>query len=398
MKKSRFGVRGLLVSAAVLLAGVLMAYVTLYAPPASDRSVATAGSREEGALKDSQHPGLRLVGYSDVLDDRTFDGTNVGGLSALTYDPRRDLYYALVDREEETDARFYTLRIPFEDGRLGGITIFDVTELLDSTGRPFGAGRFDGEGLDVTSLGNLLVASETGPAVFRFSLEGDLLEELPVPEKFLLPLLKEGDKIGDEDGGGQPNSTFEGLSLTPDGDTLFVALQKSLTPDSRNAVEPQRLRLLRYERRGLDDFRPSGEFFYMSDSLAGIGEIAAVSKDELLVLEHGNQLFRTNLSGAEDVSESQSLLSSAQEPLEKELVADLRGCVPQGESESPDSQADTTPTDYEGMTFGPSLPSGGRALVLVSDDDFDGGWKTRVLALDAPARSVTGKAKDVTCR
>jgi hypothetical protein len=55
-------------------------------------------------------PGVDLFGFSDRLDKKTFDGTNVGGSSGLTYDASRDVYYGLVDNEGTTPARFCTLR------------------------------------------------------------------------------------------------------------------------------------------------------------------------------------------------------------------------------------------------------------------------------------------------
>jgi hypothetical protein len=37
-------------------------------------------------------PGVDLYGFSDALNKRTFEGTNVGGISGLTYDTSRDVY------------------------------------------------------------------------------------------------------------------------------------------------------------------------------------------------------------------------------------------------------------------------------------------------------------------
>jgi hypothetical protein len=72
-------------------------------------------------------PGVDLLGFSDALDKRTFDGTNVGGLSGLTYDATRDVYYRLVDNEGTSAARFYTLRLPTDDSGLGKPRILDVS-------------------------------------------------------------------------------------------------------------------------------------------------------------------------------------------------------------------------------------------------------------------------------
>ena len=51
-----------------------------------------------------------------------FDDTTVGGLSAISYDPGRQVYYVISDdRSEKDPARFYTVRITFSDNRLGSV-------------------------------------------------------------------------------------------------------------------------------------------------------------------------------------------------------------------------------------------------------------------------------------
>jgi hypothetical protein len=41
--------------------------------------------------------GVDFLGFSDDLDEQTFEGTGVGGLSGLTHDVRRGVYYSLVN-------------------------------------------------------------------------------------------------------------------------------------------------------------------------------------------------------------------------------------------------------------------------------------------------------------
>ena len=358
--------KGALATGIVLLSGALLAYF-FYAADNSLRTTAGKNSPEENSWA-SNKAEVGLIGYSDTLDEQVFDDERVGGISGLAYDSRRELYYAPADRREGQASRFYTLRLPLGEGQLGEPEIFDATVLQDSEGRNFGGGRHDGEGIDVTSWGDLLIASEAGPTVRRFSHDGRFLQEIPVPQKFFV-----------DSGGGQPNSTFEGLSLTPDGGSFFVAPQKSLVFDASEGVGQQRVRLLRYESRGLDDYQPSEEFFYLTDSAAGVADVEALSDNELLVLEHGNKLFRVDTSDAEDVSAIDSLVDGNPEPLKKELVADLQACVVEDQSSS--LQSETPAVTYEGLALGPTLPNGGRTLLLVGDDDFKDEKITRVLAL-----------------
>lgn len=360
------GPNGLLVAVAAVTVGCLLALASLGGTPGGDGG---AQARTPGEASGDTPGGY--LGSTEGLDGASFEGTEVGGLSALAYDPRRDLYYALVDRRDGEPARYYSVRLPLQGGELGEPEIFDVTVLRDGGGRPFGAGGLDGEGIALTDWGDLLVASESGPRVMRFAPDGRLLGELAVPDKYLVSTR----------GGGVANATFEGVAVAPGGGTVFAAPQVALRRDQpQDSAGVRRTRLLRYAARGVEDPRPDAELFYFAGLHGGVADVAALSENELLVLEHGNTVFRVDLSGARDVSGVANLTDTEVPPLEKELVVDLDDCGPGGD-EAP---------DYEGMALGPELPGGGRALVFLSDDDFAGERTTVVSAVVLP-----GDAGDV---
>ena len=359
-----------------LLAALLTAAGLVFAGPAA--SQATAAPPQNEAPECST--GVDFLGFSDALNKRTFEGTSVGGLSALTYDVRRGVYYSLVDNgpAATSEARFYTLRIPTKGGTLGTPEILDVTTLRDANGQPFTASNFDGEGLTLTRRGDLLASSETEPSIRRFSIDGELLEELPVPQKFRVA----------SQGQAQRNQTFESLALAPNGRSLFTAVEGPLTPDGRTAEGENRIRILRYEDRGPGGFQPVEEFFYLTEPGQGVVEIVALSEDELLVLERGFQsgvgntvrVFRVSLSGAEDVSDEPSLAAPGLAPVEKELLVDVADCPASGAT-TPGTQPNPLLDNYESLALGPRLPGGRRALLLQSDDNFSAGQVTRVVAL-----------------
>lgn len=376
------GTNGILVAAVAIVVG-LLALAYLGDGSRVGEEGAPSGNPQAEGPGNPPEPGGAFLGRSDLLDGTSFDGTDVGGLSALTYDPRRDLYYALVDRQDGTPARYYSLRLPFDGARLGEPEVFDVTILRDDEGEPFGAGRLDGEGVAVSRWGDLLVASEAGPKVFRFALDGRLLGEIPVPGKFSVS----------PPGRGEPNYSFEGLALAPEGDTMFVAPQRALRPDrdrSEGGTNRRKIRLLRYEARGVEDPRLDGEFFYLADSAGGVADVSAVSGVDLLVLEHGNELFRVDLSGAQDVSGVERLADTTTRPLQKDFVVDLADCAPAG------GPGGGEPPAYEGIAIGPELPGGGRSLLLISDDNFDERQTTSVAAIRLP--SSPDVDADLACR
>ena len=122
----------------------------------------------------------------------------VGGLSSLTYDAARGVYYALSDDQgagftpTSSPARFYTLSIDVSDGVLdpGDVQVLAVTTFLGPDGQPFPALSLDPEGLTLTPQDTLVLTSEgistrgIGPFVREFDLSGRQLAELPVPGYF----------------------------------------------------------------------------------------------------------------------------------------------------------------------------------------------------------------------
>jgi hypothetical protein len=324
-------------------------------------------------------PGVDLLGFSDALDKRRYEGTDVGGLSALA-PVSRDRYLSLVDNQRDTPARVYTLRIPVERERLAEPTIRDVTVLRRADGEPFTGADLDGEGLVATRRGELLVASETEPSIRRFSSEGRLLDELAVPQRF---------RVAPE-GEGQPNQTFESLALSPSGRSLFTAVEGPLAADGRTQDGRARIRILRYERGPGGTYEPAEEFFYLAEAGQGVVEIVALSDSDLLVLERGFvsgegntvRIFRASLAGAPDVAGEPTLADPGLDPLAKGLLVDLSDC-PAGGAQSPGTQENPLLDNFEGLALGPRLSGGRRTLLLQSDDNFNDVQVTRVVALAA---------------
>jgi hypothetical protein len=293
------------------------------------------------------------------------------------------------------------LRLPTSGQKLGKPKILGVTTLRDENGQPFTGTNFDGEGIALTPEGELLISSETEPSIRRFALDGTYLGELPVPERFLV-----------QGGGGQTNQTFESLSLSPDGQSLFTANEGYLSADGETADGGDRIRILRYEDEAQGGFVPADEFYYLADPGLGVVDIVALSEEELLVMERGFQagvgntvrIYRVSLEGATDVSGVDSLATSGVEPVQKELLVDLASCPPSGATAAPGAvqewlvdladcpsggveaapgaiQANPLLDNFEAITLGPVLPDGRQSLVLVSDDNFNRSQTTRVIVL-----------------
>ena len=60
-----------------------------------------------------------LIGTVSFPTGNQFEDTEIGGLSSITYDRARDVYYAISDDQGTIDpVRYYTLDIDLSDGQL----------------------------------------------------------------------------------------------------------------------------------------------------------------------------------------------------------------------------------------------------------------------------------------
>jgi len=326
------------------------------------------------------------------------DPVPVGGLSGLTYDARRDRFYAISDdRAEHGAARFYTLEIQLREGRLEaeGVRVAGWTALTLPEGRPFGKYAVDPEGIALTSGDTLLVASEGAasealpPFLREFSLDGRQLSDFPLGERYRYR--------PDGQSGTRDNLAMESASLTPDEQWLFSATENALAQDGPKSTldEPSPARILRFDvaRRSL-----AAEYLYWVEpvvepsaagslEVAGVVEILALDADTLLTLERsfsfgaGNsiRLYEVDLSGATDILSIASLQQHGLAGIaaaHKRLLLDFNALG-------------IEPENLEGMALGPPLADGTRTLLLIADDNFNPAQRNQLLAFALHDQPVT---------
>ncbi len=164
---------------------------------------------------------------------------------------------------------------------------------------PNGRVSIDAESLALLPDGGFFIGDEYGPYVYRFSPAGRMIEAIRPPEAFI-PQRKGRDHFSSNnpgpgaqapappnpETGRQNNQGFEGLTLTPDGKLLVVALQSATRQDGGNAPETRRYtRLLYYDLSDLDRPRLVREHMVplpVFDTADGKRSVAAQS--ELLAL------------------------------------------------------------------------------------------------------------------
>jgi hypothetical protein len=159
------------------------------------------------------------------------------------------------------------------------------------------------------------------------------------------------------------------------------------------------IRIVEYEVKG-HTVTPLHEYGYSVDAMPlpedlrgasgamGVADILAVSDSDLLVLERGfasvgetgknlsrTHLYRVRLTGAKDVSRVGSLAGAKTAILRKTLMLDL------GEVTHEFTPGYQRLDNFEGITFGPALPDGGKSILLVSDNNFQEAQRTAFVVL-----------------
>ncbi|HJR79400.1 MAG TPA: esterase-like activity of phytase family protein [Anaerolineales bacterium] len=338
-----------------------------------------------------------LIGTISFPTGTQFEGTEVGGLSSIAYDARRDVYYAISDDQGTIDpVRYYTLSIDLSDGQLddGDITFLDVTTIRDASGAPYVPGSLDPEGLALVHEGSLYFSSEgfanrtppVDPFINRINRNGRQTRSLEIPEKFL------PDGTGAQ--GVRLNLGFESLNVTPDQRTLVTASEGALAQDgpAANLGQESLARILEYR---LSSGRPGSEYVYVVNPVAetpvpadqfrvnGLVELLPLDNaGTMLALERsfsvgaeggGNTiwLYEIQTQDATDVSGYFSLTQPAInfEPVTKRLILNV------------EEDLGIEPDNIEGMAFGPALPDGRVPLILMSDNNFAANQTTQFIAL-----------------
>ena len=340
--------------------------------------------------------GPKFIGAVTVPNDQMVDGTLVGGLSGIDYDPKADVWYLIADdKSDKNPARFYTAKLAFNKAGLSAVTIQHAVTLLQADGTPYPNAKSGGEVPDPESIrrdpetGNLWWTSEgdrklgLSPILRVAAPDGKQAGDVAVPEIFTMNK--------DQEIGPRHNLGFEGLSFAGDGKSVWLAMESALYQDGPIATPSAgaTARLTRLDRDGT----VLAQYAYPLDPIQavptgkngdnGVSEILALDDTHAFVLERSGvegadgiwkvyiRLYAINTNGATDVAAVPSLASANYIPVTKRLVIDLA------------KTADVGPVDnIEGMSWGPMLADGKRSLVLVSDNNFNPAQITQFLAFE----------------
>jgi len=181
----------------------------------------------------------------------------------------------------------------------------------------------DAEGVVRLQDGSWLVSDEYGPSIYRFDASGQLTGALPVAAS--VRPLRNGvtDYSSNNPTTGQPapspanptngrgnNQGFEGMSLSPDGRTLFVALQSATRQDgaSTGAAFRNNTRLFTYDLSNLNQIALTGEYVVPLPKFQQGANTLVAAQSEVLALSDTQLLILPRDSNGRFVGTQQSLL------------------------------------------------------------------------------------------
>lgn len=338
---------------------------------------------------------LRLIGQQVLPRRLEFQGTTVGGLSGIDYDPVNNRYVLISDDRTATDSaqapRMYTAQLTFDANGFTGVQFLSTFAMKQPSGAvypkvpdPLVA---DPEAVRIDrATGNLVWVSEgdrtlasastptariIDPFIREIKADGTAVREYSLPTMF---------KMSSSEQGPRGNLVFEGLTFTPSNAKAVVIMEGALFQDGATPTTSSGSlsRITVFDRAGgsaiaqyvypIDKVQaepvPAGQF-----TVNGPTEILALSESRFLVLERsfsigviGNQLrlYEINISNATNVLSIAALTSSNHTPVTKRLVLDFETLKVQLGGIA----------NLEGMTFGPKLPNGRQSLIVVADDNF----------------------------
>jgi hypothetical protein len=248
--------------------------------------------------------------------------------------------------------------------------------------------RLDPESIRMSNDGaNVFISDEYGPFIYRFNRKtGQRTGVVAVPDMFAISNLSAvgDDEISGNIAGRVSNKGMEGLAISPDGTTLFGAMQSPLLQDGGTAAAYTRILKIDLVT-GL-----STQYAYALTNIGTaskpkyptVSDIVAINDHEFLVDERDGKglgdgskavykkLFHIDLTDANDVSLFTGAAALAPYAVSKMQFLDIVATLNAHGISSND-----IPAKLEGVAFGPDIDVNGvgkHTLFVGNDNDFVG--------------------------
>ncbi len=185
------------------------------------------------------------------------------------------------------------------------------------------------------------------------------------------------------------NKGFESLAFTPDKENLFIANEGTLYQDKIEGFFKDKegeIRLTKLSKRD-GKYKVESEYLYLLEDEVdnGASAILPLSEDKVLVLERSWDNFKRKITARiylADLTRAESVYNIDNKDVrrtkrraQKKLIIDLDDII---EDMGPGTKI---LDNFEGLSFGPTLPDGSKSLLLISDNNFSLNQRTILLLL-----------------
>lgn len=333
---------------------------------------------------------LRFINEYDYPNGRQLDGTTIGGLSGIDYDPKTNQYYLICDDPSSRGAsRFYTATIHLNEKGIDSVNFTGVTLLKNKNGVPYpdiNKDRIhsaDLEAMRYDPTRNEMIWSSEGqrrpaekqlqdPEIVIVTPDGQYKDSFELPSNLHIHATEQGPRH---------NSVLEGLSFDEGYSNIYVSVEEPLYEDGPKAGTGDSTAWVRFLKFNRNTRKQVAQFAYEISAVPypanppgafkvnGVSDILYIGNNQFIVIERAYstgrmpsdvRVYLADATGAEDISANPSLKDQpVKHAIRKKLILDL--------NKSLDRYID----NIEGVTFGPLLPNNHRTLVFVSDNNFD---------------------------
>lgn len=335
---------------------------------------------------------LKYINTYVLPHNQQFKGTTVGGLSAIDFDPVKQVYYLISDdRSAINPARFYTAKIALSAAGINSVNMIAVNTLYQQDGTAYPklskgatrttdpeAMRYNGKTRQLywTSEGDrVMKAGDTvmiDPTINIISTSGSYIDTIPLPDNLRMQCTESGPRR---------NGVLEGLTFADNFSTLYVNLEEPLYQDGPRAeVGIRNNAFVRIYQFDLKTKKNTGQYAYELEPVAlptskpgeeyvnGIPDILWLGNQRMLVTERSYstgqkgttiKVFLAELKGAANVINTKSLKENpASHPVQKKMLLNM-------------DDLGIYIDNIEGATIGPVLPNGHQTIIFVADNNFN---------------------------
>ena len=223
-------------------------------------------------------PRLRLIGETRLPHKLQYQGSTVGGLSGIDYDPASGKYYLLSDDGGSiSPPRFYTARIAVSADKLSEIELTGMTFLQGLSAPDPEAIRWHAPSQSLLWTSEGSPARFTPAALHQTLANGTLQRTYPLPAMFDFGIAT----------GARINKTLEGLAIAPDGQTAWLAMEAALRQDGEGPTVTAPGGPCRFTQMDLATGKALRQIAYLPDAIPRAPAPPSADADNGVVEQHG---------------------------------------------------------------------------------------------------------------